>query len=427
MSNEQRSATGGAGAGGSLPERANQTTPEQPWPVRVLSLKIEDYVDKMAPLWVEGQVVQLTRRPGSSLAFLTLRDPDVDMSLSVALQAGALDRLGTPLSDGARVVVHAKPTFWTKRGSLQLDGRAIRAVGVGELLARIEHLRRTLASEGLFDADRKRALPFLPRRIGLVCGRASAAEHDVVQNARRRWPAARFEIRQVAVQGSNAVSEVCAAIRELDRDTEVDVIVVARGGGSVEDLLPFSNEAMLRIAAACVTPLISAIGHHEDTPLLDLVADWRASTPTDAGKRVVPDLAEQHAIVHGAVARARAAVERRLATEQRSLAALRSRPVLAAPQTLITRRREELELLVDRSRLRLERRVERAGSDLAAQVGRLRALSPLATMERGYAVVQHKDGTLVRTQREVKVDELLRVRVYEGDFAVRAVGRPATS
>jgi len=224
-----------------LPERAADTTAEQPWPVRLLSLKIADYVDKMSPLWVEGQVVQLNRRPGAPTAYLTLRDPDVDMSLSVTVHVNTLDAMAAPLLDGARVVVQAKPTFWTKRGTLHLDARQIRPVGVGELLARLEHLKRTLASEGLFDRDRKRPLPFLPRTVGLVCGRASAAEKDVVENARRRWPAVQFAIRQVAVQGPNTVTEVSEALRSLDTDPAVDVIVIARGGGSFEDLLGFSN------------------------------------------------------------------------------------------------------------------------------------------------------------------------------------------
>src|SRR5690348_8076737 len=294
-------------------------------------MKIAEYVEKMSVLWVEGQVVQLTRRPGSRTAYLTLRDPDVDMSLSVAISTNALDAMPVPVAQGARVVLQAKPVFWTQRGSLMLDARQIRPVGVGELLARVEHLKRTLASEGLFDPRRKRPLPFLPRTVGLVCGRASAAEKDVVENARRRWPTVRFEIREVAVQGPSAVQEVVGALQELDGLDGVDVIVIARGGGSVEDLLPFSNEALLRAVAAARTPVVSAIGHEQDSPLLDYVADVRASTPTDAAKRVVPDVAEQAAQVSQLRARARRTLEHRLDREIRGLADLRARPVLAAP------------------------------------------------------------------------------------------------
>ena len=280
-----------------LPDKAADTTAEQPWPVRVLSLKISDYVDRMSQLWVEGQVVQFNPRGGT--AFLTLRDPDVDMSLSVSVPMNAVNAMPIPLAQGARVVLQAKPTFWTKRGTLQLEARQIKPVGIGDLLARVEILKRTLAAEGVFDADRKRPIPFLPQRVGLVTGRSSAAEKDVVENARRRWPAVRFEIREVAVQGTSAVTEVIEALRELDAHPEVEVIVIARGGGALEELLPFSNEAMVRAVAAARTPVISAIGHDVDQPLLDLVADWRASTPTDAGKKVVPDAQRELALVDG--------------------------------------------------------------------------------------------------------------------------------
>jgi exodeoxyribonuclease VII large subunit len=407
-----------------LPERAADTTAEQPWPVRLLSMKIAEYVEKMSVLWVEGQVVQLTRRPGSRTAYLTLRDPDVDMSLSVAIQVNALDAMPAPLSQGARVVLQAKPVFWTQRGSLMLDARQIRPVGVGELLARIEHLKRTLASEGLFDPERKKPLPFLPRRVGLICGRGSAAEKDVVENARRRWPTVRFSLREVAVQGPSAVTEVCAALQELDADPEVDVIVVARGGGSVEDLLPFSNETLLRAVAAARTPVVSAIGHDVDTPLLDHVADWRASTPTDAGKRVVPDAEEERHGIEHARQRARRALRMRYDTERRHLVALMSRPVMADPSAMLRARRDELEALTARARRRVLASVHRAADQVEHLRAQVRTLSPLSTLERGYAVVQHVDGRVVTDQAEVEVDELLRVRVAKGDFAVRVAGLP---
>ena len=407
-----------------LPERAADTTAEQPWPVRLLSLKIADYVEKMSVLWVEGQVVQLNRRPGARTAYLTLRDPDVDMSLSVAIQVNALDAMPVPLDQGARVVLQAKPVFWTQRGSLMLDARQIRPVGVGELLARIEHLKRTLASEGLFDADRKKPLPFLPRTVGLVCGRASAAEKDVVENAKRRWPTVRFAIREVAVQGPTAVTEVTAALQQLDADPDVDVIVISRGGGSVEDLLPFSNETLLRAVAAARTPVVSAIGHDVDTPLLDHVADWRASTPTDAGKRVVPDAAQERQGVEQARQRARRAIATRVESERRHLVALRSRPVMADPTAMLRARREEVEALTRRARHRTLASVHRAADQIAHLRAQVRTLSPLSTLERGYAVVQHRDGHVVMDPGEVEVDELLRVQVARGDFATRAVGLP---
>lgn len=407
-----------------LPERAADTTADQPWPVRLLSMRIAEYVEKMSVLWVEGQVVQLNRRPGARTAYLTLRDPDVDMSLSVAIQVNALDAMPTPLTQGARVVLQAKPVFWTQRGSLMLDARQIRPVGVGELLARLEHLKRTLASEGLFDRDRKKPLPFLPHTVGLVCGRASAAEKDVVENARRRWPTVRFAIREVAVQGPTAVTEVTAALKELDDDPAVDVIVIARGGGSVEDLLPFSNESLLRAVAAARTPVISAIGHDVDTPLLDHVADWRASTPTDAGKRVVPDAADERRGIQQSRVRARRALVGRIEGERRHLTAVRSRPVMADPTAIIRARREELEALRQRARHRVSAAVHRAADQVEHLRAQVRTLSPLSTLERGYAVVQHADGRIVMDQADLEVEEMLRVRVARGDFAARVVGLP---
>lgn len=404
-----------------LPEKAADTSAEHPWPLRLLSMKIADYVERMSVLWVEGQVVQLNRRPGSRMAYLTLRDTDVDMSMSVAIRVTALDAM-PPLGPGARVVVQAKPVFWPQRGSLQLDARQIRPVGVGELLARIEALKVTLGAEGLFDAERKRPLPFLPARVGLICGRASAAEKDVVENARRRWPTVQFEIRQVAVQGPYAVQEVTDALADLDLLDEVEVIVIARGGGSVEDLLPFSNEALLRAVAAARTPVVSAIGHDVDTPLLDHVADRRASTPTDAAKLVVPDAEAEHRAVTAHRDRAWRALTTRVEQERRRLAELRSRPVLADPTAYTRAQRETVTALRQRSQHFVTRRVERARDETTYLTSQVRTLSPQSTLDRGYAIVQQVDGSIVRDPAELAADELLRVRVAEGDFGARAVG-----
>ncbi|MBL0004050.1 MAG: exodeoxyribonuclease VII large subunit [Actinomycetales bacterium] len=408
------------GARAALPEKAADTTAETPWPVRVLSLKIRDYVDKMSAMWVEGQVVQLQRR--GNTAYLTLRDPEVDMSLSATISVNALNAMGSPLLEGARVVLQAKPTFWERRGTLQLDGRQIRPVGVGDLLARLEILKARLAAEGLFDRDRKRRLPFLPRRVGLITGRDSAAERDVVENARRRWPAVQFEIREVAVQGTSAVAEVTAALVELDRLAGVDVIVIARGGGAVEELLPFSNETLLRAVAAAATPVVSAIGHDVDTPLLDFVADVRASTPTDAAKLVVPDAAAERDRVAALHGRARLAVRHRLDVERRLLVAHRTRAVMTDPLALLTPHRSQLAALRGRATDRLVSRLEREGDRISHLRAQVRALSPQSTLDRGYAVVTHPDGRVVRDREDVAPDELLRVLVARGDFGVRVIG-----
>nr|WP_239069194.1 exodeoxyribonuclease VII large subunit [Cellulomonas phragmiteti] len=398
-----------------LPLKAADTTPERPWPVRHLAPKVADYVARMPPVWVEGQVLNVRR--WNSLLFLTLRDTDLDMSLSVTLPAVAAMSLGDRFTDGAHVVVHARPQYQVKKGSLGFAADRVRLVGLGELLARIEHLKGVLAAEGLFDERRKQRLPFLPAVVGLVCAQQGDAEHDVVSNARARWPAVQFEIRRVTVQGPSAVPEVSAAIADLDADPRVEVVVVARGGGSFEDLLPFSNETLVRAAAACRTPLVSAIGHHMDTPLLDLVADLRASTPTDAAKRVVPDVTEERARVVQARARTRAALGHRLAREESTLAHWRARPVLARPETLVDPHEDALHRHSARGRALLDTALAQAATATARLAGQVRALSPAATLERGYAVVQRADGSVVRRPDDVEVGDALRVRVAAGEIA----------
>ncbi|NOV96479.1 exodeoxyribonuclease VII large subunit [Isoptericola halotolerans] len=397
-----------------LPDRAADTSAERPWPVRLLSTKIRDYVARMSPVWVEGQVVEHTYRRTSGMQFVTLRDTDVEASLPVHMLTRAFDGLDARPEVGQHVVVQAKPEFWVKTGRMSLRASTIRQVGVGELLARIEQLRRVLAAEGLFDADRKRPLPFLPAVVGLVCGRESKAEHDVVVNARARWPQVRFEIREVAVQGVNAVREVCEAITELDDRPDVDVIVVARGGGSVEDLLPFSNETLVRAAAACRTPLVSAIGHETDTPLVDLVADYRASTPTDAAKRVVPDVGEERHRVVQARQRLRQGVTALLDREQRGLDAVRSRPVLRHPLTMVEAREDEVAQHLRRARHRLDAALLKGSGEIGRLAAQVRTLSPASTLDRGYAVVQRGDGAVVRASDDVAAGDEVHVRLAAG-------------
>ncbi|MDT0265415.1 exodeoxyribonuclease VII large subunit [Streptomyces sp. DSM 44915] len=406
---------------------ATQTSAEAPIPVGEVSRLIGGWIDRLGAVWVEGQITQLSRRPGFGVVFLTLRDPARDVSLRVTCFRAVFDRVADVIAEGARVVVLGKPEWYAPRGELSLRAAEIRAVGVGELLLRLERLRRALTDEGLFAASRKRPLPFLPGRIGLVTGRASAAERDVLENARLRWPAVRFAVRNVAVQGVQAVPQVIEAVQELDADPEVEVIVVARGGGSVEDLLPFSDERLVRAVAACRTPVVSAIGHEPDTPLLDLVADVRASTPTDAAKRAVPDVGEEAARIGELRDRARRRLAALLSREESGLAGVRSRPVLAEPGRLVTERAAELAGLVERSRRTLGHRLDAAGADLAHTRARVVALSPAATLRRGYAVLQRADGTAVRAPGEVAPGEGLRARVAEGEFGVTVRERPAES
>ncbi len=378
-----------------------------------------EYIGRLGYVWVEGQVAQLSRRPGQRTAFLTLRDPSVDMSLTVTCSVALLDGPAAGVTDGSHVVVHARPQLFAARGTLSLAADQIRQVGVGELLAQLDRLRRVLTAEGVFAADRKRPLPFLPRVVGVVCGRASAAEKDVLENGRRRWPAVRFRVEEVAVQGTSAVTEVTAALDRLDADPEVDVIVVTRGGGSLEDLLPFSNEAMVRAVAACRTPVVSAIGHEADTPLLDLVADERASTPTDAAKRVVPDVVEETERVAQLRRRNLSAVRTLLDRESAAVRAARSRPVLADPHSMLEPRRGDVAAMRDRARRVLSSALDRAGDNLDHTRARVTALSPAATLERGYAVLQDGAGHVVRRPGDVRTGDRLRARVAGGELAVR--------
>ncbi|MEY9843914.1 exodeoxyribonuclease VII large subunit [Streptacidiphilus sp. BW17] len=396
-----------------------ETSPDAPIPVSRVSQLIGGWVSRLGAVWVEGQITQLSRRPGAGVVFLTLRDPSADVSLSVTCYRSVFDAVADLVQEGSRVVVQAKPEWYAPRGTLSLRATEIRLVGLGDLLARLELLKRSLAAEGLFAAERKRPLPFLPHCVGLVTGRASAAERDVLQNARRRWPAVRFEVRNVPVQGVRAVPEVVTAIKDLDEHPEVDVIIVARGGGSVEDLLPFSDEALIRAVAEARTPVVSAIGHEPDQPLLDFVADLRASTPTDAAKRVVPDVREELARVHALRDRARLTIESRLRHEFAGLANVRSRPVLAAPHRLVDERAHEVGALVDRARRTLGHRLDRAETELHHTLARVVALSPAATLERGYAVLQRTaDGAVVRAPGDVTAGDTLRARVAEGEFTV---------
>lgn len=398
-----------------LAAKALDTTPENPWPVRLLSSKIADYIAKMPTVWVEGQVVQLNAHNSSSTAWITLRDTDVDMSLTVTAPKRSLP---PNLREGANVVVQGRPEYWVKRGSLQLAARDIRPIGVGDLLARIEELKRLLASEGIFDATRKRPLPFLPGGIGLICAPQAKARDDVLVNARERWDVP-FEIRNVAVQGPQCVTQVIQALAELDANPHVDVIIITRGGGSVEDLLPFSNEAMVRAVAQAQTPVVSAIGHESDAPLLDLVADYRASTPTDAAKRVVPDLAIETAALTSARDRITRSITHRISSEHERLTSLRSRPVLADPAGMIHTFTTQTIQLRERSSHALTGSLHAAEIELQGLAAAVRTLSPQATLDRGYAVLQTAEGTVVRSPEQTRPGDRLGARVAQGKIKVR--------
>lgn len=401
---------------------ALETSPEQPAPVRSIANALSGWIDRLGAVWVEGQVTQVNRRPGLQTVFMTLRDSHADISVPVTCARALFDSLNPPLVEGASVVMHAKPSYYANRGTLSLVARDIRMVGLGELLARLERRRQLLAAEGLFAPELKRRLPFLPHRIGLVTAPKSAAERDVLENARRRWPAVQFEVVHATMQGPSSAATVIEALQRLEAHPEVDVVVVARGGGSVEDLLPFSDEGLVRAVHAMRTPVVSAIGHEPDQPLLDLVADVRASTPTDAAKLLVPDMAEELAAVRWAHERIRQLLGSWIDRELHGLAQLRSRPALADPRTLLDARHDEVSALRDRARRTLSHRLDRAADDVDHHRARARALSPLATLQRGYAVVQGDDGHVVTSVGALPEGATLTVRLADGRVHATSTG-----
>ena len=391
-----------------------ETSADAPAPVRVISEAIGDYLSRLGSVWIEGELSEVTVRPGASMVFMRLRDTSADMSISIMCHKSVLESV-QPLPQNARVVMNSKVSWYAKNGSLSFSVKEIRQVGVGELLARLEALKNQLAAEGLFSADRKKPLPFLPKAVGLICGRNSDAEKDVVENAKRRFPGVRFEIREVAVQGAAAVIEVSAALKELDAHPDVDVIIITRGGGSFEDLLPFSDESLVRLVAEATTPIVSAIGHEKDAPLLDYVADWRASTPTDAGKKVVPDMAEELALITQLRNRAVRTISGRIEMELSKIQSLRERPVMQSPEVMISSRREIIDGLWVRSFRTTAHRIALAYEEISSLRTAVRTLSPQSTLDRGYSVIQKSDGSLVRSASQITSGEKVRMRFAEGE------------
>lgn len=386
--------------------------------------QVKGWIERLGYLWVEGQLTQINYKPTWKLSYLTLRDVQQEKSVQLTCSSSMLHNLPTPLKDGDRVIVHGKPAFYAGRGSFSLWTTEIRHVGIGDLLARIEKLRAQLAAEGLFDPARKRPLPYLPQKIGLITGRGSAAESDVMAVARDRWPAVQFRVINTAVQGANTVPEVISALQELDADAQIDVIIIARGGGSVEDLLPFSEEALQRAVVAASTPVVSAIGHEPDSPVLDNVADLRAATPTDAAKRVVPSVAEERAVIAEARSRMAAALRGWVERERRGLDNIRSRPVLADPMTPIRAHREEVERMRTSMRRELRVLLDRETRHVESLRARVSALGPSATLARGYSIVQvlpknGSDPEVVSSYEQSPPGAQLRIRV--GDGSITAV------
>ncbi len=402
-------------------------TVDAPWPVSVLSTKIKGWIDRLGSVWVEGEITQWSVSGGN--VYGKLKDLDVDATVGFSVWSSVKAQLTDTFAQGDRVIALVKPNYWVKAGTLTMQVLDMRHVGLGDLLERLEKLRQKLSAEGLFDASRKKPLPFLPGCIGLVTGKDSDAEKDVLRNAQLRWPAVKFTVAYAAVQGDRAVSEVIAGIRSLDANPEVDVIIVARGGGDFQNLLAFSDEALVRAASECETPLISAIGHEADRPLLDEVADVRASTPTDAAKRVVPDVAEELARVREVRGRIGLRLTSLISREVDRLDSVRSRPALANSSWLIDSRAEELVRAVARGRELTERTLEIAGTRVAELTAQVRALSPQRTLERGYAIAQLPNGEALRDAVDAPAGTPLLLTLARGrvDATVAEASAPAPS
>ncbi|OZG62733.1 exodeoxyribonuclease VII large subunit [Bifidobacterium lemurum] len=402
-----------------LPARAGDTTAANPWPVSVLSQKFHMAVDRWPSAWVCGQITQInTRRAGS--AYITLRDDFEDIAMEVN-GFGQFAAAASQFVQGDRVVIHGKPNLWTKRTSLSLRGDTILRVGAGgSLKAMIDELRKRLKGEGLFDEDHKLSLPQFPGRIGLICAPQARAEGDVITNVNLRWPAVEFSVVHVHVQGEQCPADVVKAIEQLDADPQVDVIIVARGGGAFEDLIGFSDERVVRAAYACATPLVSAIGHEDDWTLLDLVADMRASTPTDAAKRVVPDVREQQQLIENAIGQMRLRVRARVENEIRLVEGYANRPSLTQPLTML----EPHQRFVDEALQRLDIGLRRIADDAALTVEKahasLTALSPQSTLNRGYAVVQTADGHVLDDAARVSPGDELTLTLKRGVLTAQA-------
>jgi exodeoxyribonuclease VII large subunit len=387
-----------------------------PWPVSRLSQTLKEWIERLGVLWIEGELASI--KIGASNMFGELRD--LQLENSVSIHSWSVSKIPSDLKQGDRVLALIKPAFWPKGGKLTMQVIEMRKVGLGELLERIERLRAQLTLEGLTALDRKKALPFLPNKIGLITGKDSDAEKDVLQNSKLRWPEVQFRVIHTLVQGEKAAPEVIAAIKELDADPEIDVIIIARGGGSFLDLMVFSDEALVRAAANAKTPIVSAIGHENDRPVLDDVADLRASTPTDAAKRVVPDVVDERHKLEQLRQRLFIRVDTFVANQVSMIEQIRSRPILANPFTFIEVHEADVERAVDQMRSRLDQVLTREAMHVGHLRQQVRSLSPQSTLDRGYSVLRDLDGHVISDAAKVKSGQKLRVRLAKGELGTVA-------
>ena len=394
-------------------------SPENPMQVRDAARSLADLINPLPAIWIEGEITQAKIRPNSDWVFMDLRDVSQEATLNVMLSKNALKISKITPESGMRVVVHGKPEFWTNRGSLIIRAKAIQTLGLGELMVRLEELKQKLANEGLFSASRKKPLPFLPKKIGLICGRASAAMTDVIENTQRRWPIVEFVTLEVAVQGAKAASEVTQALKKLNARDDIDVIIITRGGGSFEDLLPFSDEALIRAVAQTKIPTISAIGHEEDSPLLDLVADVRASTPTDAARKVVPYFDHEFEMLDKTLFNLRRIVSAAIEREQIFLERLIENSGLDSIEYFLQPYQDQLDQDLYELRENAQAKVQKEVLWLAPTKAQLKALSPVATLERGFAIVQLANKKLLKKASDVKSGDQLRIRLAKDSIKAK--------
>ena len=392
----------------------NDSSPEAPWSIQKLSELMGGYIDRLGPVWVEAEITQWGQSAGN--IYGKLSDTEADAQVSITIWRRSQERIPEGLHQGDRVIAQIKPSWWVKGGTLSMNVLEMRHTGLGEILEKLEKLKAQLASEGLFDQERKKTLPFLPGVIGLVTGKDSDAEKDVLTNAKLRWPDVEFVVEHAAVQGDKSVSEVMVALQKLEDNPAVEVIIVARGGGDFMNLLPFSDERLVRFVATLTTPVVSAIGHEADRPLLDEVADLRASTPTDAAKRVVPDVEAEKQLLEEARHRLDAKLSALIEAELERLESFRTRPALADPDSLIDRKSEELLQIVARGVDVSSLVIERHQAQLAQLTGSLRGLSPQNTLDRGYAIARNATGHVISRVDQVSSGDALRLRVADGEI-----------
>jgi exodeoxyribonuclease VII large subunit len=393
--------------------------PDHPFTVQQLSERVATAVKGWGNAWVEGEIIKFQAKAGGH-AYPQLRDLATGSTISLVIFNGVLVSAGEQFQDGDRVLVSGNMDYYVARGTLSLKVSSIKKVGLGVLMAEIEARRAKIYAEGLADPSKKQKLPFLPGVIGLITAENSDAEKDVRQNVLLRWPEAVIKMANVSVQGAECAPSVIAALKKMDVDPEVEVIIITRGGGGFLDLVGFSDEALVRAVAACETPVISAIGHENDRPIIDDVADLRASTPTDAAKRVVPDVVEERRRIQDSLERMKSIIGSYLGHQVTLIQQIRQHPLLKDPHAYLIQRTDDLARALGELRDDLDYKLDKQSTELTNKRSLLRSLSPQSTLDRGYAVVRDPDGQVITDPKKVKTGTLLKLRVAKGDLDATA-------